>query len=72
MVEQLIALKKSGSWDLVYIPAMKHPTDVGYARLKRKLMVLLRGRKHVIAKGFGEEYGIDYEETLHSWQMTTI
>lgn len=55
MVEQLIALKKSGSWDLVYIPAMKHPTDVGYARLKRKLMVLLRGRKHVIAKGFGEE-----------------
>ena len=66
MIEEMKALRKNGTWELVSLPmgkktvgckwvyAMKHKADGSIERYKARL----------VAKGFTQTYGIDYQETF--------
>ena len=66
MKEELDALLKTGTWDLVDLPAGK--SDIGckwvYKIKTRSDGTVDHYKAHLVAKGFTQEYGIDYEETF--------
>ena len=66
MKEKLDALLKTGTWDLVDLPACK--SAIGY-KWVYKIKTRSDGtvdhyKARLVAKGFTQEYGIDYEETF--------
>ena len=66
MKEELDALHKTGTWDLVDLSSGK--TAIG-CKWVYKINTQLDGivdlyKAHLVAKGFTQEYGIDYEETF--------
>ena len=66
MIEEMKALAKNGTWELVTSPSdkkmvgckwvftVKHNADGSVERLKARL----------VAKGFTQTYGVDYQETF--------
>ena len=68
MAVELVALERTGTWDLVSLPLCVCPvTCKGSTRLRFALMVPLSVTKLVfVARGFQEEHGIDYNKTICS------
>ena len=66
MKEELDALHKTGTWDLVYLPPGK--SAIGYKWIykikNRSDGIVDRYKACLVARGFTQEYGIDYEETF--------
>lgn len=64
MVEELEALNQTHTWDLVPLP----PGTIGchwVYKIKTKSNGFTEHYKaRLIAKGYSQEYGMDYEETL--------
>ena len=66
MKEKLDALLKTGTWDLVDLPAGK--STIGckwvYKIKTRSDGTVDRYKARLVTKGFTQEYGIDYKETF--------
>ena len=66
MKEELDALHKIGTWDLVNLPSGKSAIGCKwvYKITTRSDDIVDCYKAHLIARGFTQEYGIDYEETF--------
>ena len=66
MKEELDALHKTGTWDLVDLPSGKSTIGCKWVyKIKTRSDGTVDCYKaHLIARGFTQEYGIDYEETF--------
>ena len=75
MVEKMVALHSTGTWDLVTLPAGKSP--VGF-RWVYTIKIGPKGgvdrlKAHLVAKGYTQIYGSDYYDTFsHVAKMTFI
>ncbi|XP_058225560.1 uncharacterized protein LOC131334526 [Rhododendron vialii] len=66
MVEEMTALKQNGTWDLVSLPGGKKPVGCKWVfTIKQKADgTVERYKARLVARGFTQTYGIDYEETF--------
>ena len=66
MKEELDALSKNHTWDLVTLLLGKSVVDCKwiYKIKTRSDGSIKRYKARLVAKGFTQEYGIDYEETF--------
>ncbi|XP_026400635.1 uncharacterized protein LOC113296547 [Papaver somniferum] len=66
MREQLTAHQRAGTWDMVDLPPGKSFVGSRWVyKVKTKSDGTLDRRKsHIVAQGYTQEYGIDYEETF--------
>ena len=66
MKEELDALSKNHTWDLVTLPPRKFLVDCKWIyKIKTRFDGSIERYKAChVAKGFTQEYGIDYEETF--------
>ena len=66
MKEELDALHKTGTWDLVDLPPGKFAIGCKwiYKIKTRSDGTVDRYKARLVARGFTQEYGIDYEETF--------
>ena len=66
MVEEMKALKKNGTWELVTLPNEKKPVGCKWVfTVKHKADGMVeRYKARLVAKGYTQTYGIDYEETF--------
>ena len=66
MKEELDALSKNHTWDLVTLPPGKSVVGCKWIyKIKTHSDGSIEHYKtHLVAKGFTQEYGIDYEETF--------
>ena len=64
MKEELDALHKTGTWDLVDLPSGKYAIGCKWVyKIKTRLDGTVdRYKARLVARGFTQEYGIDYEE----------
>ena len=75
MKEELDALHKTGTWDLVDLPSGK--STIGFKwvyKIKTRLDGTIdRYKARLVARGFTQEYGIDYEETFaHVARLSSV
>ncbi|XP_058783886.1 uncharacterized protein LOC131658611 [Vicia villosa] len=65
MAEEIQALEKTNTWELVDLPADKIPIGSKwiYKIKTRSDGTVKRYKARLVAKGYTQEYGIDYEET---------
>ena len=68
MKEELDALSKNHTWDLVILPLRKSVVGCKWIyKIKTRFDGSIeRYKARLVAKGFTQEYGIDYEETFAS------
>lgn len=73
MREGISALKKNETWDLVPLPAGVKPISCKWVyKVKRRSDGSVE-RARLIARGFSQQYGIDYDETFSPVaKMTTV
>ena len=66
MKEELDALHKTGTWDLVDLPSRKSAIDCKWVyKIKtRSDGIVDRYEARLVARGFTQKYEIDYEETF--------
>jgi len=66
MVEEMHALKKNGTWDLIFLPPRKQPIGCKWVFIVKQKMdsTLDRYKAWLVAKGFTQTYGIDYQKTF--------
>ena len=66
MKEELDALHKTGTWDLVDLPSGKSAIGCKWVyKIKtRSDGTVDRNKARLVARGFTQEYEIDYEETF--------
>ena len=66
MIEEMKALRKTGTWELTMLPKGKR--NVGYKWVytvkHRADGSIERYKARLVAKGFTQTYGVDYEETF--------
>ena len=75
MFEELDVLHKNHTWDIVYLPPSQSVVDCRWVyKIKTKANgSIKRYMAHLIAKGFTQEYGIDYDETFaHIARLTSV
>lgn len=64
MIEEIEALKKNDTWELITLPRGKRTVGCRWVyTLKHKADRSIE-RAHIVAKGFTQTYGIDYLETF--------
>lgn len=64
MIEEMEALKKNDTWELITLPRGKRTVGCGWVyTLKHKADGSIE-RARLVAKGFTQTYGIDYLETF--------
>jgi hypothetical protein len=73
MREGISALKKNATWDLVPLPAGVKPISCKWVyKVKRRSDGSVE-RARLVARGFSQQYGIDYDETFSPVaKMTTV
>ena len=66
MSEELEAFRKTHTWDLVPLPSGVQPVSCKWIfKIKTKADGSVdRYKARLVARGFTQEYGIDYEETF--------
>ena len=66
MKEEFDALHKTGTWDLVDLPSRKSAINCKWVyKIKTRSNGTIDCYKaRLVARGFTQEYGIDYEETF--------
>ena len=66
MSNELDALTKTHTWDLVDLPFGKSAVGCKWVyKIKTRVDGSVeRYKAHLVAKGFSQEYGIEYEETF--------
>ena len=66
MKEELDALSKSHTWDLVTFPPKQSVVGCKWIYKIKTCFdgSIERYKAHLVAKGFAQEHGIDYEETF--------
>jgi Reverse transcriptase (RNA-dependent DNA polymerase) len=66
MKEELYALKKNDTWDIVNLPKGKKPVGCKWVyKIKYNSNgTVERYKARLVAKGFTQTYGIDYQETF--------
>ncbi|WVZ72126.1 hypothetical protein U9M48_020636 [Paspalum notatum var. saurae] len=75
MAEEIAALERTGTWDLVPTPSHVRPITCKwiYKVKTRSDGSLERYKAHLVARGFQQEHGRDYDETFtHVAHMTTV
>ena len=74
MVEELTALHLSHTWDLVYLPPIKHMIGCRWVYKIKKFVRFVEQYKVVlVAKGYSQQYCFDYEKTFSpKAKMATI
>ena len=75
MNEELDALHKNNTWDMVDLPPGQSVVGCRWVyKIKTKADRSIESYKaHLIAKGFTQEYGINYEETFaHVARLTSV
>ena len=75
MFEELDVLHKNHTWDMVYMPPSQSIVDCRWVyKIKTKANGSIKQyTAHLVAKGFTQEYGIDYDETFaHITRLTSV
>ena len=75
MTDELDTLHKTHTWDMTALPPSKSATDCKWVyKIKTQAYVSVeRYKGHLVAKGFTQEYDIDYEETFaHVTCLTSV
>ena len=69
MAEEPSALQRMHTWDLVPLPSGTPVSCRWVYRIKTRTDGSVeRHKARLVARGFTQEYGIDYEETLCLWR----
>ena len=75
MLEELAALERTGTWDLVPLPARAVPITCKWVyKIKTKFDgSVARYKARLVARGFQQAHGRDYDETFAPVaHMTTV
>jgi hypothetical protein len=67
MLEEMATLEKNKTWELVSLPKEKKPVKCKWVYTVKQDPngKIERYKAGLVAKGYSQTYGIDYDETLH-------